>query len=566
MQNIITNYGKNLALIEIQNKISKYVLLGANTADDNNLDKLLSTNIDVLTDYNIDTSTNEIKNYIVTDIKDISNSLVDADKRLIFTIHIAPNDLPEKKYIYAIALLDNDKNIYSINRFAQTFNSIKDAGEIITIKHTILSDEIQERGQLLQIFDKAGDFVSRDEFVFWLENHNHDDATVSLKKFTDTITKINANKVDINTLGNIDLVNSADNSNIVNILNEIIYNIGVIPNLNDSKYTNLVEAINDIITKIGKSEKLSFIANDIYDALNRLYKEVLDSKNAKFADNVSVSSVRWDDKANINFIGSIDKFVGTSRDTIIDAINETYNKVSVIEAKTTTIIDKLGRYSFYSVNKNEFTNDTYHLMFYPEDLSAVDGYVYIILEIINTPLLSTSGLDTPTVNIKFLQSSTRDNSINSTMLYGNYDKLYDNKYDAYGIQLKAGTIGTNRLVEFVFTKLGRVIYWSSTNKIQVNLNYNGEPLIDDSYGNSYINHIVRNLGGDLSWQDIGTLYNYTSDPVISKCQIYNSGLYNLEESINVDTITLRNNVESLAYKKFGNTFKCTLKKGYIRLF
>ena len=547
MTNLITDYGKALAVDIFKDSVTKYVLLGASTKNDSYLVNLLTNNNEVIKEYNINSENTKLFRYIVTDPKDISDSMVDKDKRLVFTIGISPQDMPSRKFIYAVCLLDDKGNVYSINTFTEPFNQVKDSGQIITIRHIIMSGE--QFDQDIKLVSDAEAYVTRQEFVNWANNHTHYDENVSIRTFNDAINKLEYYKVDIGTFGNIKDVNSMDNSSLVNILNEIIASIGTIPKLKTDDQDNLVDALNEVVSLIGNRRDLNFVTVSLVDAINKIFKIVNEIPEPAFSDDVKLKDVSWKEKVDYDFIGNMDDYVGEKKENIVAALNEIRSITRNEAVRIKTPINSTGRYRFYTTNKNNFKYDTYHIKFQPE---SEEDYLYFIMEVTNTPMLNNSGFDAPTVNFKLVQCT----EIHDTVWEWDNSDL-----DPYGIMIKAGTMGNDRIVEFEFTRHGQLEIWGEVYQVEPYMEFIGEPVEVDNYNDSYINLPLRPYGGDQTFQDIGFLQTLTTPSEMTAKMLFNSGLIDVGYK---SAISLQKNIHSMAYKKFGSTLKCNINNRVVR--
>ena len=542
MRNIITNFGKSLAVEKFKESITKYVLIGSSTKDNDHLKELLISDTSIIKYDNISDNKSDINRYIVTEPKDISDSMIDIEKRLVFTIGLKPNILPERVYIYGIMLLDENGNIYSVNSFTEPFNRVKDVGEIITIRHAIISNE--QYPESIKLVSDAEAYITRQEFLNYANNHTHFDENVSLKQFNSAIQKLTASKVDKEIFGKLEDVNSLDNINLVNILNEIIGNIGIISHLETTTKANIVSAINELKKIFGNINDLGISSNNIVEALNKLIEKVDNIPEPEFKDNILVKNVNWSDKTSIEYVGNIDNFRGTNRDNIVECINETYDIATNKSGLKQFVVQSTGRYRFYSTNINNFRSDEYHLKFQPEN---TNNFVYIVMEVNNSPLLTMANTNAPVVNLKIVQSN-----------YGDYSNA---NLDPYGIQVKAGTIGNDRIVELVFTKKGTLSYWGKYYQVTPILEYLGNPLEVSSYNDSYVNHPVRHMGGDMCFQDIGFLQTITSQDSMSAKMLFDSGIVKIGYTT---AIALKKELHSLAFKKFGSQVTTNINNRVVR--
>lgn len=366
MKNLITNYGKGLAATAFKNSITKFVLIGASTNNDTSLSSLLDKDTSVVKDFNIFDNTSPLFSYIITELSPISTSMVDNDRRMIFKIELRPNFIPEREFVYAIALTDDQGNVCSISSFKTPFNRVNDAGEIITIKHILASDEIS--GNDFNILSDGDAYLTREEFVSWISNHNHDDRSVSKRELSDAITIIDDKKADNTLIGNLNSVNTADKSSIEKILNEIIDHIGDMSKLDSILRNNIVDSLIKLREELGDHTDLNIVSSNFVDALNKLKEEIDTAPEPNFKDNVSVGDVYWSDKADISYIGDINDYHGSAKNTIISALNEIYDQM-LPNSNSVHIIDRINinvNYKLFDVSQNY--NGTVKVKFIRKDI------------------------------------------------------------------------------------------------------------------------------------------------------------------------------------------------------
>lgn len=333
MKSIITNYGKSLAIETFQNIITKYALIGTTTKDDQTLIDILNKDSTILENLNIinKNPANILTKYIISDAGIIDSKMIDNKLRLLFQINLDETKMPLKKFVYAIALANENGEVYSVSSFAESFNSLKDATETVKIIHNIVNPENMEENLT---YVKDGDFfVTRDEMSSFINNHTHKEL-INRIELDDAVTNLDNKKADKITIGDLNSVNSSDKTTVVAIFNEIIRNIGDLNQLSTTEKTSLVSSINELKTKIGDVPNSShntgadqFVYTDIKDGLDKLFQKIKDIPEPHFKDGFNTKDVNWNDKADVRLIGDLDSFHGTARENIMAMMNEIFDVV-----------------------------------------------------------------------------------------------------------------------------------------------------------------------------------------------------------------------------------------------
>lgn len=349
MKSIVTNLGSSVTADIFKDKMQKFVLLGSRSDNDTTLIDILENNN--ITDNNINNQSN-ISNYIITQSTDIDTSMITNDKTLVITLNLQPGFIDPVYYVYAIALTDESGEIYAITIFGENFNSISEAGEIITIRFKLTGTDISGN-EFSTVSDEA--YITRREFIEWANNHNHDKEYVTIRKLNDVVNELDQIKENKGTIGRLEDIKSLNNSNIVNVLNEIIENLGDINSLDVTTRDSIVSAINKIYSIIGDPKKLTKYDN-IIESLEEIRQIVENSSGGVFADGVKVEDVNWGDKTDLTYVGDINLYRGNEKGSIVDSLNEIYDetignnnkihKISQISTNTNyKIFDKSQDYS-----------------------------------------------------------------------------------------------------------------------------------------------------------------------------------------------------------------------------
>lgn len=330
MKSIITNLGSSVTADVFRSKMKKFVLIGSRSDNDTTLTNILENN--TITDTNINNQSN-ITNYIITKPEDIDNSMITSEKTLVITLNLQPGSIDPTYYVYAVALVDETGDIYAISTFSENFNSISEAGEIITIRFKLTGTDIIGN-EFILVSDES--YITRREFIEWANNHNHDKQYATIRYLNSIIDEMNQIKENKGTIGRLEDIKSLNNNNIVNVLNEIIENLGDINSLDVTTRDSIVSAINKVYSIIGDPKKLTKYDN-IIESLEEVRNLAENSKGGVFADGVIVQDVEWADKADFTYVGDINSYHGAEKSSIIDSLNEIYDEAIGNRAKVHNI-------------------------------------------------------------------------------------------------------------------------------------------------------------------------------------------------------------------------------------
>lgn len=326
MKSIITNLGSSVTADVFRMKMKKFVLIGSRSDNDTTLTNILDNN--TITDTNINNQSN-ISNYIITKPADIDNSMITNDKTLVITLNLQPGFIDPTYYIYAIALVDETGDIYAISMFSENFNSISEAGEIITIRFKLTGTDIIGN-EFISVSDES--YITRREFIEWANNHNHDKQYATIRYLNNIIDELDQIKENKGTIGRLEDIKSLNNNNIVNVLNEIIENLGDINSLDVTTRDSIVSAINKIYSIIGDPKKLTKYDN-IIESLEDIRHMAENSSGGVFADGVKVEDVSWGDKADLVYVGDLNNYHGAEKGSIVESLNEIYDEAIGNRAK-----------------------------------------------------------------------------------------------------------------------------------------------------------------------------------------------------------------------------------------
>lgn len=326
MKSIITNLGSSVTADVFRMKMKKFVLIGSRSDNDTTLTNILDNN--TITDTNINNQSN-ISNYIITKPADIDNSMITNDKTLVITLNLQPGFIDPTYYIYAIALVDETGDIYAISMFSENFNSISEAGEIITIRFKLTGTDIIGN-EFISVSDES--YITRREFIEWANNHNHDKQYATIRYLNNIIDELDQIKENKGTIGRLEDIKSLNNNNIVNVLNEIIENLGDINSLDVTTRDSIVSAINKIYSIIGDPKKLTKYDN-IIESLEDIRHMAENSSGGVFVDGVKVEDVSWGDKADLVYVGDLNNYHGAEKGSIVESLNEIYDEAIGNRAK-----------------------------------------------------------------------------------------------------------------------------------------------------------------------------------------------------------------------------------------